>query len=85
MPPLLPSSGGIMIFDDMKTDLAKVMGKFIKSGCDVTYKYDGENVIFYILESNGIHIQININCISDVPGCYPVSFSGEERVEPISV
>ncbi|WP_413492585.1 hypothetical protein [Morganella psychrotolerans] len=74
-----------MIFDDMKTDLGKVMEKFIRGGCDITYKHDGENVIFYILENNGIHIQININCISDAPICYPVSFSGEERVELIPV
>lgn len=74
-----------MIFDEMKTDLSKVMDKFIRGGCNITYKHDGENVIFYIFENNGIHIQININCISDASGCYPVSFSGEERVELISV
>ena len=74
-----------MIFDEMKTDLSKVMDKFIRGGCNITYKHDGENVIFYIFENNGIHIQININCISDASICYPVSFSGEERVESIPV
>ncbi|EGT3632495.1 hypothetical protein [Morganella morganii] len=56
-----------MIFDDMKTDLANIMKKFVKRDCNIKYHYDGDNVVFYIDEDNGVHIQININCISDVP------------------
>lgn len=56
-----------MIFDDMKNDLANIMKKFVKRDCDIKYHYDGDNVVFYIDEDNGVHIQININCISDVP------------------
>ena len=51
----------------MKTDLANIMKKFVKQDCDIKYHYDGDNVVFYIDEENGVHIQININCISDVP------------------
>ncbi|RUT67151.1 hypothetical protein CKG00_12825 [Morganella morganii] len=55
-----------MIFDDMKADLANIMKKFVKRDCNIKYHYDGDNVVFYIDEENGVHIQININCISDV-------------------
>ncbi len=55
-----------MIFDDMKIDLADLMKKFVKRKCHIKYHYDANNVIFYIDEENGIHIRINISCISDM-------------------
>ena len=66
----LQAKPGVLPIDEIKVDANGVIGggPHLKPHevNDLVEKY-GDNVVFYIDEENGVHIQININCISDVP------------------